>query len=138
MADVIDAAGGYGPRVDTVRVSRELNLAARVEDGDRVLVASRDDPATATDAAGVGGGSDGTASGGANGGANGGTDGGPLDLNHATAEMLDQLPGIGPVTAAKILAAREEAPFVSVDDLRSRGILGEKTFERLRDLVAVP
>ena len=130
VADVIDAAGGYGPRVDTTRVGRELNLAARVEDGDRVLVASRDDEVTATDAAGVSGGSDGSAS--------AGTDGGLVDLNLATAEALDELPGIGPVTAAKILAAREEAPFVSVDDLRSRGILGEKTFERLRDLVAVP
>ena len=130
VADVIDAAGGYGPRVDTTRVGRELNLAARVEDGDRVLVASRDDTVTATDAAGASGGSDGSAS--------AGTDGGLVDLNLATAEMLDQLPGIGPVTAAKILAAREEAPFTAVDDLRSREILGEKTFERLRDLVAVP
>lgn len=130
VADVIDAAGGYGPRVDTTRVGRELNLAARVEDGDRVLVASRDDAVTVTDAPGVSGGSDGSAS--------GGTDGGLVDLNLATAKILDGLPGIGPVTAAKILAAREEAPFTAVDDLRSRGILGEKTFERLRDLVAVP
>ena len=128
VADVIEAAGGYGPRVDTTRVSRELNLAARVQDGDRVLVASRDDAVTATDTAGTVGREAGS----------GGTDGGLVDLNLATAEMLDQLPGVGPVTAAKILAAREEAPCVSVDDLRSRGILGEKTFERLRDLVAVP
>ncbi len=130
VADVIDAAGGYGPRVDTTRVGQELNLAARVQDGDRVLVASRDDAVMATDAAG--------GSGDAGGSGSGGTDGRLIDLNLATADALDGLPGIGPVTAAKILAAREEAPFTSVDDLRSRGILGEKTFERLRDLVAVP
>ena len=132
VADVIDAAGGYGPRVDTTRVGQELNLAARVQDGDRVHVASRDEAVTTSEPAGT------SVAGDRGGTGSGGTNGGLVDLNLATAEALDQLPGIGPVTAAKILAAREEAPFVSVDDLRSRGILGEKTFERLRDLVAVP
>ena len=89
-------------------------------------VPSRDDPPaagpTATEA--PSGGSTGAASG-----------NGSIDLNHATQAELESLPGIGPVTAGKIIAAREEAPFATVDELRSRGILGEKTFEKLRDLV---
>ncbi|MEX2182843.1 MAG: helix-hairpin-helix domain-containing protein [Chloroflexota bacterium] len=131
VADLLAAAGGYGPRVDTGRVDREVNLAAALKDGDRVRIPSRDEPtpAAATDAgSGAGGGGAGGPSGG----------GGPLDLNRATASELDALPGVGPVTVDKIIAAREEAAFTSVDDLRTRGILGEKTFEKVRPLVAVP
>lgn len=117
VADVIAAAGGYGPRVDTAAVAATLHLASVLSDGDRVVVPSRDDPVAAATAAGS-------------------ADPGRIDLNTATIEQLDTLPGIGPVTAEKIIAAREEAPFASVDDLRSRGVLGEKTFERIRDLVS--
>lgn len=121
VADLIEAAGGYGPRVDTARLEAEVHLASPLQDGDRVHVPSRDEPATgiASTSPGEGAGS------------------ALVDLNRATPAELDALPGIGPVTAEKIIAAREEAPFTTVDDLRSRGVLGEKTFERIRELVTV-
>jgi competence protein ComEA len=126
VGDAIAAAGGYGPRVDAERAGRELNLATELKDGDRIVVPSRDDPAPA---AGV------QPSGAA--AAQGGGPGGLVDLNSATAAELDVLPGVGPVTAQKIIDARAEKPFATVDELRERKIVGPSTFEKLRDLVTV-
>jgi competence protein ComEA len=60
----------------------------------------------------------------------------PLDLNNATAAQLDLLPGVGPVTAAKILAWRSEhGRFSTVDELAEVPGIGPKTLEQLRPLV---
>ena len=118
VADAIAAAGGYSPRVDAERAGREVNLAAELRDGDRIVVPSRDDP-TGSGTSGDGG---------------TGTAGGLIDLNNATAEELDTLPGVGPVTAQKIIDAR---PFASVEDLRNRKVVGSSTFEKLQALVTV-
>jgi competence protein ComEA len=128
VVDAIAAAGGYGPRVDAAAAS-QLNLAAPVRDGEQIRVPSRDD-AAAGGTGSAGGGSP-AATGSAGGAAS------PVNVNTATAEELDTLPGIGPATAAKIIAAREEAPFATVAELRSRGVVGEATFHKLEALVTV-
>jgi competence protein ComEA len=133
VGDAITAAGGYGPRVDAARVGTELNLAAPLTDGQHLAVPSRDDVALGGDTTG------GNAGSGAGSGSSGGSPGSGslVDLNRATSGELDALPGIGPVTAAKILAARESTPFVAVQDLLDRKLVGQKTFDGLRDLVTV-
>jgi competence protein ComEA len=128
VADAIAAAGGYGPRVDVDAASDTLNLAAVVADGERIRVPARGESAGATPAPATGGGAgpDGT-----------GRPASPVDLNTATAAELEALPGIGPVTAAKIIAARESGAYASVDDLRTRGLVGPATFAKIRALVTV-
>jgi competence protein ComEA len=131
VGDAIDAAGGFSPRVDAGKVQEMLNLASTVTDGSQVHVPSRDDP----DAAAVGDGGAGGAGGGAGSGGAGGS--GLVDLNTATPSELDTLPGIGPVTAAKIVESRSAAPFTTIEELRDRKLVGEKTFDQLKSLVTV-
>jgi competence protein ComEA len=126
IGDAIDAAGGFSPRVDAQRAAANLNLAATLTDGQQVRVPSRDDDAPVT------GGGSGSGSSGAAGGS-----GSRIDLNRATQAELESLPGIGPVTAGKIIEARAQSPFKSIDELRERGLVGQKTFDSLRTLITV-
>ena len=128
VGDAIAAAGGYAGDVDIAAATRALNLAAKLTDGQQIHVPALGDAVAAT-AAVVPAGGDGSSG--------PTTPGGLIDLNRASSEELDTLPGVGPVTAAKIIDARTEAPFASVDELQSRGVVGPSTFEKLRDLVTV-
>jgi competence protein ComEA len=126
VIDAVEAAGGGLPDADLDR----LNLAAKLVDGQRVLVQKVGDPAAA-DPSGVGDPSSGST-------APGAPTAGPLNLNTATLEQLDQLPGIGPTLAAAILAERERrGSFKSVNELRDVRGIGEKRFADLHDLVTV-
>lgn len=126
VEDAVDAAGGALAGA----VLESLNLARVVADGEQIAVPDEDDPAPGT------GGTGGT---GAPGGAVGAPAAAqPVDINSADAAMLDTLPGVGPSTAAKIIADREaNGPFASVEDLGRVSGIGPKRLEQLQGLVCV-
>lgn len=121
IADAVRRAGGAVRGADLAAV----NLAAPLVDGVQILVP---ETSTAAGPPAVGGGSGGSSGlGGA---------GGPVSLSSATVEELDALPGIGPITAEKIVAYRtEHGPFSSVDDLDAVPGIGPTRVEQLRELV---
>lgn len=121
VADAIEAAGGVLPEASVAA----LNLARPLVDGEQVVV-----PTTAE----VTDGGDGSVS--------AGSDpylpDGRLDLNRATAAELEELPGVGPVLAGRIVAYRDEhGPFGDPVELRAVSGIGESTWASLRDLVGV-
>jgi competence protein ComEA len=128
--DAVQAAGG------PIRSARtdQLNLARPLRDGEQIHVPSASEVAAASGAGGTG--PAGAASGGMPGGASGTA--GLVNLNRATPTELEDLPGIGPVLAERIVAFREaNGGFRSVDDLQQVSGIGEKTFAALKDLVTV-
>jgi competence protein ComEA len=65
--------------------------------------------------------------------------GAPINLNRATQDELEALPGIGPVTARRILEHRErQGPFQSADELRTARLVTAPTWDRIKELVAAP
>ncbi len=131
VGDAITAAGGFGTRVDVLAADRALNLAATVRDGDEIHGPARGEAGASSPAGG------GSVGGSGSTGGNGSAGEGLIDLNRATAEQLDTLPGVGPATAAKIIAAREERPFASLEDVGSRKVVGAATLAKIRALVIV-
>jgi competence protein ComEA len=118
VADAVARAGGAAASADT----SAINLAAPLVDGMQVVVPARVEAAPAGDAPGGGAGS---AAGSAR-----------VSLSSATVDELDALPGVGPVTAQKIVDHRAaHGGFRSVDDLDAIPGIGPARIEQLRELV---
>jgi competence protein ComEA len=114
IADAVAAAGGATSKADI----NAVNLAAPVADGEQIVVPPR--------GSGAAGASSGAAP----------SPTAPLDLNSASLEQLDALPGIGPATAQKILDYRQaHGSFHSVAELDAVPGIGQGRIEQLKGLV---
>ncbi len=118
VADAVAAAGGYAPEADLVAAAAQVNLAAALRDGQQVVVPAIGAPAASIGPEGAGA-------------------RGLVDLNSASPDALDALPGLGPVTVQKIVAARVEQAFRSLEELVTRKVLSNAQLDKIRDLVTI-
>ena len=115
--DALKAAGGPTESGDIQR----LNLAARLADGQQIVVPRRINPILTTFTSTIPSPAPGR-----------------INLNVASVAELDQLPGVGPVTAQRIVAYREQhGPFTNVDQLRQANLVNAATFEKIKELIDV-
>ena len=120
--DAVEAAGGLLPEADT----SQMNLAAELSDGQKVLVPARAEEGAAAAAAPGGGAVSQTGA------------GSLVNINLATADQLQALSGVGEATARAIVEDREaHGPFSSVEDLMRVSGIGQKKFDKLKGQICV-
>jgi len=108
IGDVLLMAGGFLPNAE----QEGLNLAAKLQDGQQLIVPVRSPESYVS--------------------------GGRVNINTASAEELDALPGIGPTTAQSIVDYRvQHGPFEFIQDIQNVPGVGPATYEEIKDLIIV-
>lgn len=125
LIEAIEAAGGFTENADLYHVHKNMNLAKLIEDREKIYIPSIQEsqlvasPASSVGLSAVGGSSSVV---------------GKVNINTATQAELETLPGVGPSTAEKIVQAR---PYLAIEQIMDVPGIGEATFEKLRDFIAV-
>lgn len=135
IGDAIDSAGGLTATADITNINR----AAVVNDGDKILIpeAGQQNPQTDPNEA-PSANSSGTQNSTGSASGSDGSSSGKINLNTADSQTLQQINGIGPVTAEKIISYRtEKGSFTKIEQLMEINGIGEKTFEKMRDQVSI-
>ena len=114
VEDAVAAAGGF-----TAEANPDgINLAARLSDGQQIVIPKKGEPATSLSASGA--------------------NPRKVSINSASLAELDVLPGIGPVTGQKIIDFRvKNGPFLKLEDLIENKLVPSATFEKIKDLITL-
>lgn len=117
IEDAIAAAGGFSSSANGEYISKYFNMAQLVSDGSKIYVpvSGENGPAVQSGVAGA-------------------NTRAKININTASQVDLEALPGIGPVTAAKIISDR---PYSKIEDLLSLKVVFKSTFEKIKDLIVV-
>lgn len=148
IGQLIDLAGGYSKSADLKWISKNINLAQKLKDSDKIyiptisdtykqLLAERSPPPT-PQVAGVTTGDSGYVPSQSDSEPsseielNSNSTDSKISINSSSESQLDTLPGIGPVTAQKIINNR---PYSTIEDLLEKKAVGNSTFEKIKDLI---
>jgi competence protein ComEA len=112
MQDALVAAGGMSELADRIAVAKQINLAAQLTDAAKIFIPFTGDVAAGSSEQGES----------------------QININQATAAMLEDLPGIGKVTAEKIITGR---PYQKAEDLLTRKVVSQKVFEQIKVRISV-
>lgn len=116
VQDGLVAAGGLSGSADRDFVSKSLNLAAKLTDGAKIYIPKAGESPQSASATST----------------SAGAQVHLIDINSASSDELDSLPGVGPVTAQKIITGR---PYTSVSDLQAKKIVSSSVYAKIKDLV---
>jgi competence protein ComEA len=117
IEDAIKIAGGFSKNANFQYISKNLNLSQKISDGQKIYIPTTEDnspPVVQLTSTG------------------GNSSGGVIGINSADSNSLDQLPGVGPVTAAKIIGGR---PYSSIQDLLTKKVVSQSVYDKIKDQV---
>jgi len=124
VQDVLIAAGGLSDKADRGKVAKALNLASKIVDGGKIYVPAVGEVTSVADSSGSSQSSSAVA---------GDSTSSLININSATEQELDSLPGVGSVTAGKIINGR---PYGSTDELLSKKVVGQSVFGKIKDKIS--
>ncbi|MEO6729362.1 MAG: ComEA family DNA-binding protein [Candidatus Dojkabacteria bacterium] len=119
VSDLINKAGGFSTDADLDYIAKNVNLSEKLKDEQHIYIPSIAERGVSnvagaqTDSSVIGG---------------------KVNINTASKDALDALPGVGPSTADKIIAAR---PYESIEDLKDVSGIGDAKFDEIKDLIDV-
>lgn len=116
IEDAVKSAGGFAKNVNSQFVAKNLNMAQKLVDGSKVYVSFEGE-------------SVGSTQGGVVAGINT-----QININTSSQSEIESLPGVGPVTASKIISGR---PYQQIEDLLSKKAVSKAVFEKIKDLIVL-